>query len=513
MSAPMDYPASPLRPGLRAALFAATGTAGKDVVRFIALPLGMALIYMVSEMIAPSLADKSPILSRFRGAELYFRMLAVTAYAIGLVLTFEERETRTWWFLRLLPARPLGLLAHKLLAGVVLLGVYMAAVSAVVAVIPGGWGELTHWLSEPDRVQACVAQTLAGFATGFALPLVLPPNLVTIVLAGLAALVAFMALAYTAGGVATGGFFSAESSYYVGSRGYAVMMVAWSVIMALIAIAAVGRREGEIARSMPAVEVALSTRRRRWWHRDCGFDPPTVHLLRLPLILTITAAVILPWLMRVWNRDDSESHALLLFLMAPLLGASAVSHGERLRHTFYLYSLPVSRGHFFRKRMGALLAASVVLVMAWLTPILLSLLKMPAELLGVFVAGAVVCMSTAVTAWLCALLLRVRLFAIMAALMVSIPFGIAAGASLTSMLFGRPVFGWSEPIVYLAWALLVAVGLPVLASWLAFCRSPLLEQSEGRRALVALIVLPLLAAWGTLLLLVSPQHFFIMIFG
>jgi hypothetical protein len=295
------------------------------------------------------------------------------------------------------------------------------------------------------------------------------------------------------------------------------MMVAWSVIMALIAIAAVGRREGEIARSMPAVEAALSTRRQRWWSRKRGFDPPTAHLLRLPLILTIIAAVILPWFMQVSRSPDAGSQSFLLFPVAPLFGAllgtAAVSHGERLRHTFYLYSLPVSRGRLFRKRMGALLAASVVLILVWMTPGRFSLDTMPKDVLVPYAAGALLGLSTPATAWLCALLFRVRLFAIIAALTVSIPLGIAAVASLGALLLARPVFGWSEPIVYIAWALLVAVGLPVLASWLAYCRSPLLEQSEGRRALVALVVLPLLAVWGTPLLLVSPQHLLIMIFG
>jgi hypothetical protein len=67
-------------------------------------------------------------------------------------------------------------------------------------------------------------------------------------------------------------------------------------------------------------------------------------------------------------------------------------------------------------------------------------------------------------------------------------------------------------IAYSVWIMLVGIALPLLVSYLGFCRTRLLEAMERTRGAVSLVIFLLLIVWGSFLILTVPSQLFTMLF-
>jgi hypothetical protein len=76
---------------------------------------------------------------------------------------------------------------------------------------------------------------------------------------------------------------------------------------------------------------------------------------------------------------------------------------------------------------------------------------------------------------------------------------------------GSLPMSWSL-VTYTLWIIAVITGLPLLVSYLGFCRTKLLETSERTRGVVSLVVFLLLIVWGSFLVLTVPTQLFTMMF-
>jgi hypothetical protein len=474
----------------RARVLRAGGIFAKDVLRY--LPLMLAVIGVLGVgmlLVGVSRQFLSVGLNQF---------LTTIAYTAGFVVCLEERETGTWEFLGSLPVSRWKILFQKLAAAAVLAVVSIPVTGITMEFVPGLTGELFNVVSWTTRLEPETPYLMLGaLLTGVAVGLVMPPNLVAGLLLGPALFYGYLA-SFQWGVVNR----VLPTTFILHPTPYA--MAFWSVLMAGVIVFRVARPEWRlVALDWNGVPRLVARSR-------AGFRRPVLHQLRwvFPVAVAFAAGAIFV-VNRVGGSPGSE-FLLLTIILGLLLGVSAIAAGERVAHEFQYYHLPVARSQFFRERVWALGWRAVVLgvIGAAGAPFVANN--------DLVYPGSAICfllpVCGAFLAFAFALFVRLRLVAVILAVAVLLPWVFASGAC-TVALAGFPLFGRAELPAYVAWAVLCTVGLPTLVSWLGICRAPLLEQPEGRRAWMAIAVLLVLGAWGTLALLVSPRHLLIMIFG
>ncbi|MBX7246663.1 MAG: hypothetical protein K1X53_14295 [Candidatus Sumerlaeaceae bacterium] len=503
--APVRLPSVPL---LRA-----SGIIGKDLLRYWPFPAFLAVMTWGAILLIMISPQGLRNVELFQAATQFQQMLVVSAYAIGLAVMFEERESKSWMLFRLLPCRPGVILFQKLVAAILLLAFYFVCALFLswlqtggrVYEISGGAISFASALKrggEPEAIMAVVA----ALVTGLALPLLLPPNLTVVAIAGPASLGLFIYAVQFLWG----------SPFFPPTRAEGALSITlfiWSVVMFAIMVHRLYKPNFSLSDEVPELQVVQVANDRV---SKKPFDHPVDHHLRYPFLAALVAALFAPLLFEEIEKSEGAFALILMPVLGALIGIAVISDAERVSDRFAMYGLPISRSQIFWPRIRALAGRCAILYLAWIFGVIMagSLSKnssWQAWSFGLIAFAGL--FSAALLGFLFSLFVRLKLVALILTGSLELVWCIAFG---TMLLGGYDEFipiGPGEVPVYIGWALIVMLGLPLLALYLAFCRSYLLETSEGRRGLVLLIVGFFLQVWGATLLVTSPYYLYVVIFG
>jgi ABC-type transport system involved in multi-copper enzyme maturation permease subunit len=518
---------------IRSTLFRSSGIFGKDLARYAPVPLIIAGVALILEG-APKLMQvfyphRLGTNLRDLGLQIFLIFLPVTAYSVGLAVGGDEEDSKTRLFLDQLPGSRLHYVLGKLAAGLLLILFWSLLTVFVVGPLSGyglqvfqqllGGLRGDHVPSGPfgyfsvGYVLANAAIFFAGAAAGAVFR--------SVVIAAFGGAGMLLAYVFVAFGITHVVWDSAntrpEGIYWL----IFVIFGLWCLIMTLTMISRYrfAREDSQRTELTEATE-AMVEQVRGVRHR-AGFDPPWSHPMRLPLILMGAMCLFGPWLL------GPRVLPMWLVMVVPagmLLGIASWVPEERDGTRWFLYVLPVSRGVIYWQRIASLLGRMLLLFGAAAIGLLFGATREPVQGANSLLAagqGQFWCLLltialTAISCALCgnlfALFHRLKIAAGFLAMVVGITWGMCANEALWKATFlpGGDAGGFW---IYAGWIAVVMLLIPIAVGYLAFCRSPLLEQSEERRGAIAVPVVLLMLIWGCLLVTMSPPQLAMILWG
>lgn len=495
--------ASPTRSRF-AALFAATGILGKDLVRYLPVQLTVTLLGLAACYLVPYLTlirrGYLPGSGPDANAGRLAGIMAAIALAAGLAASTEEEESRSRQFLETLPcprrgvvlAKIVAALLHTLAGGILtFLALTVAAGSTAWFTIAFSGGQLWHLGTVPfdglSVILLVMACMLTSLAAGTLLGSVVPAGTATVLVCG----------------CAMWGTHAMAESRGMGLTDQRVMWVslgAWTFAAALAYPLA-----WSVSRDRPP-----SDGQTEWlWFVDVLRRPlrrirlrPRIaaHMLAPVTLGILVLAAGVAWHGLAKPNMVSELAAILYVFCGPLIGVCAWTRSERERSRGLVHSLPLSRGQFYAARMRAVVFYSLV---AGIGGGLLLQAGGARTFMGPILDFPVATVVGAVVAAILMLFVRMKLVTMLLSLMLTLPWSVTAAIVIGTI---RNQNSWSPSLPMGIWCLGVSVALPWLVGYVAFARSNLLEQTEGQRALVLMLVLPWLLVWGCGLMVLAPAY-------
>lgn len=468
----------------RAQFIGWTGLCGKDLIRFFPIPFAIAVIAL--------LVCLSRGILYYTGPALFHAMALATSVILGVATGADEEETGTGRFLDTLPPKRWRYLAEHVIAGAILIAFSMALMTAVVSLTRGiALSQILHELSGgrrelPNTAAPLLMLTMAPLAfylTGLVVSMLLP-NLAAaaIISIGSAFLLFWGLVGVSHLGVHKDLLFAAAVGCWI-----AGLCAAYPPVFASV-------RES----TSSGFFATWSTRLQRVlaFRTECASDPAGRRMLTLPMWVLSVAGLFSPLLFHEPGNQAMLGCIGMMGASSVLMGVLAWAPAERDRTGFFLYALPIERRSLFLRRTRRLLLRVLPLnigfIVFWLQYWRYSHVTSP----GVWLLPLAVALtlSGAMIGAVMTFLIRSRIVALVFGCLVGCSWLFAA----MLMLIGNP------EITDRVWVLLVIVLFPLLIAYLAYVKSPLLEQSESRRGRVALILVPLMIVWGAVLVTMSP---------
>lgn len=520
-----------------------TGVVGKDLWRYLPLPFLTALLtsaYPIWRWMQGQGVRAKPETALLAGS-------IATAFVVGIAMADDEEESSTRRFLDQLPARGYRHALAKLASGALLVVCGTLCAWLLLDLTVGMPRSLTQNLVHPLEYNLDIkrltptqvawitlllplSQLLAGLGAG-----ALARNLTLAVSVGILGQLAAYGLLLT---LAEGVYGSNVETNVLFLLGYGVVIS----LLGLWALLAAYRypRQGSPVLAWPKWSTARSTRisehRSAVWSRWVPAWHPLRSYLWIAAPLVFLSYPFFTWLEETRGKEDELwilQTLILLAVAGNLFGSLLFTTSEHDATRFQGYALPLRRERILGRKLlmlaedmavlwlmivgGVLLAASVSLSLgsSWLSTVLIygwqeirhdgALLVFVPEL---FVFSLVLSLLVS----LFTLFLRMRLIAmVLGSGLCAIWFYVAAASILTGP--DLPGRGLTDLVIKMLWTAVVGLGLPLLALFLSFCRSPLLESSPTRRGLAGLALAAFLLVWGTFLLTLSPMDLFRILFS
>ncbi|MGI8906007.1 MAG: ABC transporter permease [Candidatus Sumerlaeaceae bacterium] len=480
-------------------------------------------------------------------ASIYLALLITSAFVFGLVLSADEVENRTLSFLDTLPCSRMQHFMHKFAVGAVMLLIW-----TIVAALLMGWLSdngfallrslvrdkiqlfsvaLDFHSSGPITLLRCISLLVTGLACGFLFQNLAPSAILGILV--------YCTYLVTVGKLFVRKNHTDQTIMLING----VSLAVWTLLM----VAAYPRmfRHTHTYRADAAARVEASS---PWWqritsflqyrrtrHTRVPFDPPHRYLLRLPVTLLCVVCAITPGVNALTKVEADNAPNLYLMLMfgvpvtVALIGSGLWLPEERVSPRFAVYTLPITRQRIFWPRIAAAGVALLAIYLSCLVGfsfIAISKflengwriesfpLEMPLFTLGVL--GALMSCGA-----MFRLFYKSRLIATVFSCMVVFAWALVAAQSWVGYAHTlgyrsppRLYDTWMgfAPLLYALWIMLIVVGLPVLVSYLGFCRTRLLETAERTRGSISLVLFVVLIVWGAFLINTVPAQLITMLF-
>ena len=538
----------PFAAGLRRWLIG-RGFLGKDLVQFAPVWLAIGVCLLLLLILRPvALAFSSARVFAASNETWFILLLNILAYALGLAMFGEEEESETRHFAGRLPIRVRQLVLGKILSGALVLFLWVLVFYPVTTAFSLFFNAVGGELIGPLELVLPFCMALTLLIGGMTAAAWHTRTVVAAVAGGVELGVAWVlmhrlltALFPSLLGLNLGAFgdyyFNGGVQNTVGPAVLTVPAVApvlAPILLLLLAIRVSTREDvpaGEAARMPRSVEGIWGTLQKVRGGRALRASP-SYRILRAPaLALGVIAVLVVPELLV--SIAGNEFRVLIYFgtaVSAPLvLGVIACARIERHSESFFVSALPVSR---FRHEMHRVLAmgivAAIVAAALWtegwghFTDTFLRgeriIEELPAEevpfVLGSFLAFHfaflfVVAFSSILIGYVFrffskSFVVSLLLAAIPAAIWGFLLFGVSTNSVRLITFSGRFHSDLWSAFGAMIWPTAVSIGLPMLLIWLTTCRSPLLEQGDGRRAAIGILLVFLLTIWGGFLLTLSP---------
>lgn len=513
----------------RLRLFRNYGLIAKDLVqqgRLVVIMLIATVLVQFAPWISLDLSDHTRQALYQVAPDVFHAMFIATALLFGIVLSSDEVEHKTTTLLLAQPISPLGVMLRKLVVGLLLLGAWVVLAGLTLGFISGYGLEMFSVLGRQnfrlltlmDSFQGAPMVPLVGLSlliTGLTFGWVFR----TMVSSALLAAVAFFAYLTLLDKVLAPVGWPPMQRQAMHVAGYLI----WLGLMVYLFPRLYRRStyaEGLKDFSIPALERAGQYLRFRRRGKVLPFDPPHARLLRMPAVyLAMFYLVSLPLL-----AGDGPGMLFVLLLPAPaaFVGAAVFTPEERYSSRHFIYALPLVRTRTFWLRARSLGIWGTFIGAAFFVGFAIAVWKSSTpghrndiESLPVYVP-LVICAASVilfVLGGLYRLLFKSRLAAAFFAYVTLISCLVISVISFSNFLRMEGISGGDSQVriptsawFYLLWMCCVGIGLPLLALWLAYCRSHLLETSEGLRGRLALLLLLLFVGWGGALLSAAPTH-------
>lgn len=499
------------------------GVFGKDVYRYAVIPLlvpastVLVMLLMVGvtrggrrEQLLGVLNEYMPVIVTL--------VTCMSAYIVGLAVGGEEEESRTRTFLDMLPGHGLLHFGSKLMAGAVLccLGFVVSVLTMPLVVHQGPAAFLPSvldiWREANDAFAAgafmFISTAVMVLLTGLSLGLQVKS------IAGAAALGLFL----------QGLEFAAIANFANTAEQRICWIWGYCAAMIWLGWKALSRPRQECRRNLSeeAVQEIYETIK---GPRESGrFLPPHVHILRTPgtLLLWGMLGLIGVSLMVKQREIGLVVPTFGLGLAGLLLGASAWIPEERESQRFFVYLLPVHRDQLFWRRVLGLVRWCILMWLLVWGGVLLGMTswydRSPlahlndrggiADILRMFAVLGGLTLFAPLSLGFLGLLFRLLHRSMLVSAALSVMVGFTWWVALASTMKQAPIGNmdqWHVALMEVGWRALVCVGLPLLSSFIAFCKSPLLRQSEGLRGVFTLLLLAMLIVWGVFLIGISPS--------